>query len=96
LTDCAEFTDYFVLLSAEIDQHLKAIAEHIVDELKKKGIRPHHVEGMHEMRWILIDYIDVIVHIQLPEVREFYQLEALWGEAESIPLEFDIEEQETK
>ena len=47
------------------------------------------------MRWILVDYIDVIVHIQLPEVREFYELEALWGEAESISLEFDMEGRES-
>jgi len=90
----AEFTDYFVIISADIDQHLKAIADYIIDSLRDLGVRPHHVEGMSEQRWILVDYIDVVVQILLPEVRQFYELEALWGEAETISIEFNEESRE--
>lgn len=89
-----QITDYFVLITGQIDQHLKAICDHIVDTLKAQGIRPHHLEGETHRRWILIDYVDVIAHLFLPEVRQFYDLEALWGEAELLPLSF-IEEGQT-
>lgn len=96
VTKLTQFTDYFVLMTGQIDQHLKAIADHIVNTLKAQGIRPHHVEGENHLRWILIDYVDAVVHLFLPEVRQFYDLEALWGEAESMPLKFIEEGQEAQ
>ena len=95
VAELTQFTDYFVILTGQIDQHLKAIADHIVDTLKSRSIRPHHLEGEDHLNWILIDYVNVIVHIFLPEARQFYDLEALWGEAEELPLPFLKEEQET-
>jgi len=53
----------------------------VVDELKKRDVRPRHVEGMSGGRWVLIDYIDFVVHVFHPEARMFYQLENLWGDA---------------
>jgi len=76
-----QFTDYFVLMNGEIDQHLKAISQNIEDTLKTEGIRPHHVEGRRNLQWVLLDYIDVVVHLFTPEMREFYDLEAFWTEA---------------
>jgi len=57
--------------------------------LKSEGVRPHHVEGGQTLSWILMDYIDVVVHIFLPQNREFYNLESLWGEARQVPVDFD-------
>lgn len=74
-------TDYFVLASGASDVQVKAIAGHVVDEMKKEGQRPDHVEGMEGGRWVLLDYIDFVVHVFHPEAREFYQLESLWGDA---------------
>ena len=74
-------TDYFVLASGTSDVQVKAIAEHVVDELKKQDVRPQHLEGMSGGRWVLIDYIDFVVHVFHPEARAFYQLENLWGDA---------------
>lgn len=74
-------TDYFVLASGNSDVQVKAIAEHVVDELKKDGVRPQHVEGMSGGRWVLLDYIDFVVHVFHPQARSFYQLENLWGDA---------------
>lgn len=74
-------TDYFLLASGRSDVQVRAIAEHVVDELKKEGVRPEHVEGLQGGRWVLVDYIDFVVHVFHPQARDFYQLESLWGDA---------------
>jgi ribosome-associated protein len=80
-------TDYFFLVSGTSDMHTRAIAEHIIEELKKEDVRPSHVEGLRSGRWVLIDYIDFVVHVFHPAAREFYQLERLWGDAPAQALE---------
>jgi ribosome-associated protein len=74
-------TDFFVLASGRSDVQVKAIAEHISEELRREGTRPSHVEGLQGGRWVLLDYIDFVVHVFHPQAREFYQLENLWGDA---------------
>ncbi len=74
-------TDYFVIASGNSDVQVKAIAEHVVEELKKADVKPEHVEGMNGGRWVLLDYIDFVVHVFHPQARSFYQLENLWGDA---------------
>lgn len=74
-------TDYFLLASGRSDVQVKAIAENIVDELKKDEVRPEHIEGLQGGRWVLIDYIHFVVHVFHEEARQFYQLEVLWGDA---------------
>jgi len=74
-------TDWFLVASGRSDVQVKAIAEHVVDELKKDGHRPAHVEGVQGGRWVLVDYIDFVVHVFHPQARDFYQLENLWGDA---------------
>ncbi|HEX7342680.1 MAG TPA: ribosome silencing factor [bacterium] len=81
-----QFTDYFVLMTGEVDQHLRAICAHIEDSLKSAGTRAHHIEGRLQLQWILMDYVDVIVHLFLPSSREFYDLESLWGDAKPVSL----------
>ncbi len=80
-------TDYFLLATGNSDIHVQAIAEHMIDELKKESVRPSHVEGMEEGRWVLIDYFDFVVHVFRPSTREFYQLERLWGDAPRTDFE---------
>ncbi len=75
-------TDYFVICTASSDQHAKAIADHVADELADAGVHAHHREGYTSLRWVLIDYVDVIVHVFQKEAREFYDLERLWGDAQ--------------
>ena len=76
------YTDYFVVCSGNTDRQTKAIHDGIHQGLKKDhGLLPRRVEGLGEARWILMDYLDVIVHVFTPEAREFYRLEQLWGEA---------------
>jgi ribosome-associated protein len=82
LRDVLGYTDYFVIASGNTDRQTKAIHDRIHEGLKKDhGILPRRVEGLAEGRWILMDYLDVVVHVFTPEARQFYRLEQLWGEA---------------
>jgi ribosome-associated protein len=82
LRDVLGYTDYFVIASGNTDRQTKAIHDRIHEGLKKEhGVLPRRVEGLAEGRWILMDYLDVVVHVFTPEAREFYRLEQLWGEA---------------
>jgi ribosome-associated protein len=81
LRKLADVTDYFLICSAEVELQARAIADHIIENLKKKGIKAWHAEGYQNSKWILLDYVDVVVHIFLNETREFYGLERLWGDA---------------
>ena len=76
-------TDFFILASGRSDTQVKAIADHIVDEMKAIDQRPSHIEGVQGGRWALLDYIDFVVHVFHPQARAFYQLENLWGDAPS-------------
>ncbi|HKJ91948.1 MAG TPA: ribosome silencing factor [Longimicrobiales bacterium] len=77
-------TDYFLIVSGTSDMHVRSVAEHIMEELKKGHVRPDHVEGLRGGRWVLLDYIDFVVHVFHPAAREFYQLERLWGDAPAL------------
>ena len=75
------YTDYFVICSGNTERQTKAIHDAVHLELKDAdGILPRRVEGEREARWILMDYLDCVVHIFTPEARSFYRLEQLWGE----------------
>jgi ribosome-associated protein len=75
LTDIA---DTMVIASGNSDRHVRSIADRIVEHAKKAGFRPMGVEGERDGEWVLVDLQDIIVHIMLPRVREFYRLESLW------------------
>jgi ribosome-associated protein len=84
LTDA---TDEFVIVSGTSDTHVRAIAEHVLETLRLEGVRAHHVEGLSAGRWVLLDFVDFVVHVFQPALRDFYQLERLWGDAPRRPLE---------
>lgn len=81
LREISGATDFFILASGRSDTHVTAIADHVLEELKKEGMRPYGVEGMRSGRWVLVDYVDFVIHVFHPAAREFYQLERLWGDA---------------
>jgi ribosome-associated protein len=82
-------TDFFFIASGTSDMHVRSVAEHVMEELRKEGHRPNHVEGLRGGRWVLVDYVDFIVHVFHPSAREFYQLERLWGDAPVMTVEQD-------
>jgi ribosome-associated protein len=75
------YTDFFVICSGNTERQTKAIHDAIHEDLKRDGVLPRRVEGSREARWVLMDYIDAVVHIFTPDARSFYRLEQLWGEA---------------
>jgi ribosome-associated protein len=74
-------TDFFVICTGTGDRHVRAIADAIIGRMTLRGLRPWHVEGYSACTWILIDYVDVVIHIFNSETRKFYSLETLWGDA---------------
>ncbi len=82
LREVLGYTDYFVVCSGNTDRQAKAIHDGIHLGMKNEhGLLPRRVEGLSEARWILMDYLDVVVHVFTPEARDYYRLEQLWGEA---------------
>jgi ribosome-associated protein len=76
------YTDYFVICSGRSDRQVKAIHDAIHEGMKKQhGVLPERVEGLAQAHWVLMDYLDVVVHVFTPETRDYYRLEQLWGEA---------------
>jgi ribosome-associated protein len=82
LREIIGYTDYFVICTGRTDRQTKAIHDAIYTGMKSAhGVLPSRVEGLPQARWILMDYLDVVVHIFTPETRDYYRLEQLWGEA---------------
>ena len=79
-------TDAFLLCSASNDRQVKAIVDEIEDKLRKAGTKPVRREGEREGRWVLLDYIDIVIHVQHAEERVFYALERLWKDCPRITL----------
>jgi ribosome-associated protein len=87
LREILGYTDYFVILTGRTDRQTKAIHDAIHQGLKDEhGLLPRRVEGLAQAHWILMDYLDVVVHVFTPETREYYRLEQLWGEAPAREL----------
>jgi len=74
-------TDFFVLASAATDIQARAVVRAVEDGLRARGHKPYHVEGLEHARWILMDYVDLVVHVMQPRVRDYYGLEELWADA---------------
>lgn len=81
LRKLASFADYFVIATADSDTQVKAIADEVDKKLKDEGVKTWHREGYRSLNWVLLDFVDVVVHIFKREAREFYNLEKLWGDA---------------
>ncbi len=79
-------TDWFVVASGTSDAHVRGIASAVLRKLEEAGVRAHHVEGIPGGRWVLLDFVDVVVHLFHPEARGFYQLERLWNDAPRLHL----------
>jgi ribosome-associated protein len=87
LKTVSDMTDYFLIASGTSDTHVRSMAEHVVEELRREGTRVQHVEGLAQGRWVLLDYVDFVVHLFHPTLRQFYQLERLWSDAEVIAVD---------
>ncbi len=86
LRELTSVTDFFVICSGSIDLHVKAISDAIVESLEKKKVKVWHIEGYSALRWVLLDYVDVVIHIFDKDARDYYGLERLWGDAPTQAL----------
>jgi len=84
LKGVTDMTDFFVIASGTSDTHVRALGEHVFEDMKKEGTAANHVEGLTTGRWVLLDYVDFVVHLFHPSLRQFYQLERLWADAEIV------------
>jgi ribosome-associated protein len=86
LHEVSSFTDWFLICSGTSTRHTQAICDGIVEELKKSGLTPAHVEGYTKAEWILVDYLSLVVHVFVERARAFYDLERLWKNARRIAI----------
>jgi ribosome-associated protein len=78
------FTDYFVVCSGTNPRQIQAICDEVEERLKKAGLRPTHIEGYQQAEWVLLDYVDFVVHVFSEKARKFYDLERLWKSAKRM------------
>lgn len=87
LREMIDYTDYFLICSGTSERQVRAIHDGIIEGLKRdRRLHPQRVEGLADARWVVMDYLEVVVHIFTPQTRAFYRLESLWGEAHATGL----------
>ena len=90
VSDQLVITDAFVVCSAGNERQVRSIVDEIEDKLREAGAKPVRREGEREGRWVLLDYVEIVVHVQHTEERAFYALERLWRDCPTIPLPADV------
>ena len=90
LREVANFTDYFIVASGANTRQVQAIADEVVEQLKKQGTRAARIEGYNTAEWVLVDYGDFILHVFEDKARKFYDLERLWRDAKRVQLPAEL------
>lgn len=91
LRKVSDMTDFFVVCSADSDIQVKAIADAVMDGTEELGVSVWHSEGFSQRQWVLLDYVDIVVHIFHKEARSFYSIEKLWGDAKIESIRDEVE-----
>ncbi len=81
-----DMADFFVVATGTSDTHVRSVAQHVVDGMQKAGLKAYHVEGEETGRWVLVDFVDFVVHVFHPTMRSYYQIERLWGDAPAVAI----------
>jgi ribosome-associated protein len=92
LTQSDSYTDYMLIVSAQADRAVRAVADGVVESMQQRGARLIGAEGLREGRWALLDFGDVVVHVFEHPLREFYDLEGMWFDAPRIPLQIPADQ----
>lgn len=87
MRDLVAYTDFLVICTARNERQAKAVHDEVYAQLKAEGLIPDHVEGERQASWVLMDYLDCVLHVFVPEARDYYRLETLWGEAPRLELD---------
>ena len=91
IRNISSFTDYIVIAEGNVDRHVLAIANAIIAEGKEDGYIAHHIEGREGGDWVVIDYVDIVIHLFMPGLRDKYQLERVWQEGQEVDLDITEE-----
>ena len=81
-----DMTDFFVVATGTSDTHVRSVAQHVIEGMAKLGLKAYHIEGADSGRWVLVDFVDFVVHVFHPTVRSYYQIERLWGDAPAVAI----------
>lgn len=90
IREISSLTDYVIIAEGNIEKHVSSIAEAIVQQLQQLGLKPLYVEGIKEGDWVVIDYMQIMVHLFMPGLRDKYQLEQLWKEGHIVDVHIDV------
>ncbi|MFT5174618.1 MAG: ribosome-associated protein [Gammaproteobacteria bacterium] len=85
-----DVTDYLLVVTGRSTRQVKAIAENVIDKAKAAGVRPLGIEGLEDGEWVLVDLVDVVVHVMQPDTRTYYELEKLWTAMAPLPGTVDV------
>ena len=86
LREVTDMTDYFVVATGTSDTHVRSVAGNVVEAMARCGWTAHHVEGIEQGRWVLVDFVDFVIHVFHPTMRAYYQIERLWGDAPAVAI----------
>lgn len=81
-----DMADFFIVATGTSDTHVRSVAQHVVEGMERSGLKAHHVEGAEAGRWVLVDFVDFVVHVFHPSMRSYYQIERLWGDALAVTV----------
>lgn len=86
LKGVTDMADFFVVATGTSDTHVRSVAQRVVEGMAKAGVKPYHIEGEETGRWVLVDFVDFVVHVFHPSMRSYYQIERLWGDAPAVSI----------
>lgn len=86
----SNLTDYIIIAEGNIEKHVSAIADAIIDQMEQLGVKPVYTEGLKDGDWVVLDYLHIMVHLFMPGLRDKYQLEQLWKQGEIVDLQIDV------
>ena len=86
LQGVTDMADFFIVATGTSDTHVRSVASHVIESMGKAGVKAFSVEGLEQGRWVLVDFVDFVVHVFHPSMRSYYQIERLWGDAPVVAI----------
>jgi ribosome-associated protein len=88
--EVSTMTDFFLIAEGAVDRHVRAMAQEVMEAMKEEGEKPVYSEGLSESDWIVLDYLEIVIHLLVPKMRDKYRLEELWQAGKIVDLELEV------